>query len=68
MPINPQQAAAHSVQRSHSTPSPPTHNLCERKGKIDYRALHLGQEIKRDIQNATQEVKEKCRAIQKSVR
>ncbi len=29
-----------AVQRAVSAPSPTSHNLCQRKGKIDYRALH----------------------------
>jgi len=34
------------VQRAHSAPSQIQHNLCERKNKVNYRALHLGQELR----------------------
>jgi hypothetical protein len=57
-----------AIQRTLSAPTPPTHNLRERKGKIDYKALHLGQQIKSDIQQAAQEVKQKCKQMKKSVR
>jgi len=57
-----------AVQRTLSAPSPTTHNLRQRKDKIDYRALHLGQQIKSDIQDAAQEVKQKCKQMKKSVR
>jgi len=57
-----------AVHRTLSAPSPTTHNLRERKGKIDYRALHLGQQIKSDIQQAAQGVKQKCKQMKKSVR
>jgi len=57
-----------AIQRASSAPSPPTHNLRERKGKIDYKALHLGQQIKSDIQQAAQEVKQKCKQMKKPVR
>jgi hypothetical protein len=57
-----------AVQRTLSAPSPTTHNLRQRKDKIDYRALHLGQQIKSDIQHAAQEVKQKCKQMKKSVR
>jgi hypothetical protein len=56
------------IQRTLSAPSPATHNLRERKGRIDYKALHLGQQIKSDIQQAAQEVKQKCKQMKKSVR
>ncbi len=35
-----------ALQRTLSAPYPTTHNLRQRKDKIDYRALHLGQQIK----------------------
>jgi hypothetical protein len=57
-----------AIQRTLSAPTPPTHNLRERKSKIDYKALHLGQQIKSDIQHAAQEVKQKCKQMKKSVR
>jgi hypothetical protein len=57
-----------AVQRALSAPSPTTHNLRQRKDKIDYCALHLGQQIKTDIQRAAQEVKQKCKQMRKSVR
>jgi hypothetical protein len=57
-----------AIQQALSAPSPATHNLRQRKGKIDYKALHLGQEIKRDIQHVAQGAKEKCKAMRKSVR
>jgi hypothetical protein len=54
-----------AIQRAHSAPSLKSHNLCERKQKINYRALHLGQEI----QHTKQEIQPKCnKSIQKSVR
>jgi hypothetical protein len=56
------------IQRTVSAPSPATHNLRERKGRIDYKALHLGQQIKSDIQQAAQGVKQKCKQMKKSVR
>ncbi len=64
----PQNQAQQAIQCTLSVPYPTTHNLRERKGKIDYRALHLGQEIKKDIQQAAQEVKDKCDSMRKSVR
>ncbi len=57
-----------AIQRTLSAPSPATHNLRERKGRIDYKALYLGQQIKSDIQQAAQEVKQKCKQMKKSVR
>ncbi len=57
-----------AVQRTLSAPPPTTHYLRERKGKIDYKALHLGQQIKSDIQQAAQGVKQKCKQMKKSVR
>ena len=52
------------VQRAHSAPSPIQHFLQERTNKVNYRALHLGQEI----QQVTQEIKQKCKSMGKSVR
>ena len=66
-PILPHQVPA-AIQRALSAPSPAAHNLRQRKEKIDYKALHLGQEIKRDIQQVAQGAKEKCKAMRKSVR
>jgi len=66
-PIPPDQVPA-AIQRAPSAPSPAAHNLCQCKEKIDYRALHRGQEIKKDKQHAAQEAKEKCKAKRKSVR
>jgi hypothetical protein len=57
------QQAVH-LQISLSVPSPISHNLRECKNKINYRVLHLGQEI----QQATQDLKEKCKVMMKSVR
>jgi hypothetical protein len=63
----PQHQAQQAAQRGLSAPSPSTHKLQQRKSKIDYRTLHLGQEIKKDIQHATQDIKEKCKSMRKSV-
>jgi hypothetical protein len=52
------------IQRALSDPTQVTHFLRERKAKIDYKALHLGQQI----QNAAKEVKQKCKQMKKSVR
>jgi hypothetical protein len=57
-----------AVQRALSAPSQVSHFLRERKEKIDYKAIHLGQQIKHDIQLAAQEAKGKCKAMRKSVR
>jgi hypothetical protein len=64
-----------AVQRALSDPSPIQHNLRERKKKINYRALHLGQELKQvsqelnsDLQQAAQQIKAKCKSMRKSVR
>jgi len=57
-----------AIQRTLSAPSPTTHNLRERKGRIDYKAIHLGQQIKSDIQQAAEGVKQKCKQMKKSVR
>ncbi len=47
------------------TPATPVqHFLCERKKKINYRALHLGHEV----QQAATELKQKCKSMCKSVR
>jgi hypothetical protein len=56
------------IQRTFSAPSPVTHFLRERKTKVDYKAIHLGQQIKHDLQQVAQEAKGKCKAMQKSVR
>jgi hypothetical protein len=48
---------------SASAPASPSRMLHERKTKVDYKALHLGQTIKQDIQHAAQEVKQKCKAM-----
>ncbi len=49
----------------------PQHQLLkrerERKGKVDYKALHIGKAIKEDFQNAAQDVKTKCKSMRKSV-
>jgi len=55
-----------AIQRSLSMPV--THNLWQRKDKIDYRALHLVHEVNKSLQQAAQEVKQKCKAVRKSVR
>jgi hypothetical protein len=67
VPIPPHQVPE-AIQRALSAPSPTSHNLRQPKEKIDYRALHLSQEIKTDIQHTAQEAKEKCNAMRKSVR
>ncbi len=54
------------IQRALSAPLPVTHFLRERK-KIDYKAIHLGQQIKHDLQKVAQEVKGKCKAMRKLV-
>jgi hypothetical protein len=54
--------------RSFSASAPSSPSIRDRKAKIDYRALHLGQTIKQDIQHAAQEVKQKCKQIKKSMR
>jgi hypothetical protein len=56
------------IQRALSAPSPVTHFLRERKEKIYYKAIHLGQQIKHDLQQVAQEAKGKCKAMRKSVR
>jgi len=56
------------VQRALSAPSPITHFLRERKEKVDYKALHLGQQIKHDLQQVAQEAKGKCKVMRKSIR
>jgi hypothetical protein len=56
------------IQRAFSAPSPVTHFLRERKTKVDYKAIHLGQQIKHDLQQVAQEAKGKCKAMRKSVR
>jgi hypothetical protein len=64
-----------AVHRALSDPSPIQHNLRERKKKINYRALHLGQELRQvsqelnsDLQQAAQHIKSKCKSMRKSVR
>jgi hypothetical protein len=49
-------------------PSSPSRTLRDRKTKIYYRDLHLGQTIKQDIQHTAQEVKQKYKQMKKSVR
>ncbi len=44
--LNQQPQLQPTVQRALSDPSPIQHNLRERKKKINYRALHLGQELR----------------------
>ncbi len=56
------------IQRALSAPSPVTHFLRERKEEIYYKAIHLGQQIKHDLQQVAQEAKGKCKAMRKSVR
>jgi hypothetical protein len=62
--VPPQQPAIRGF--SASAPSSPLRSLRDRKQKINYRALHLGQTIKKDIQQAAQEVKQKCKQMKKS--
>jgi hypothetical protein len=52
------------AQQAHSAPSPIKHFLCERKNKVNYRALHLCQEI----QHVTEEIIQKCKLMCKSMR
>jgi hypothetical protein len=52
---------------SGSAPTQPSRMLSDRKTKVDYRALHLGQTIKQDIQHTAQEVKQTCKQMRKSV-
>ncbi len=66
-PIYRHQQQGH-IQRTLSAPSPVTHFLRERKQKIDYKAIHLGQQIKQDLQQVAQEAKGKCKAMRKLVR
>ena len=56
------------IQRALSAPTQVSHFLRERKAKVDYKAIHLGHQIKHDIQLAAQEAKGKCKAMRKSVR
>jgi hypothetical protein len=51
-----------AIQRALSDPTQVAHFLRERKAKIDYKALHLGHQI----QQAAQEVKQKCKQMQKA--
>jgi hypothetical protein len=71
--LQPQKAPA--LQRLISEPSPVHHNLRHRRNRVNYRALHLGQEIcqvsqelNTDIQQAAQQIKSKCKTMCKSVR
>ena len=73
--LNQQPQLQPTVQRALSDPSPIQHNLRERKKKINYRALHLGQEFRQvsqelnsDLQQAAQHIKSKCKSMRKSVR
>jgi hypothetical protein len=66
-PIYPTQQQG-PIHRALSAPSPVTHFLRERKEKIDYKAIHLGQQIKHNLQQVAQEAKGKCKAMRKSVR
>jgi hypothetical protein len=57
------------IQRAHSAPSPSvSHNLRERKNKINYRTLHLGREIQQATAQDTQDLTQQCKSIRKSVR
>jgi len=73
--LNQQPQLTPAVQRALSDPSPVQHNLRERKKKINYRALHLGQELKQvlqelnsDLQQAAQQFKAKCKTMRKSAK
>jgi hypothetical protein len=66
-PIYPTQQQG-PIHRALLVPSPVTHLLRERKEKIDYKAIHLGQQIKHDLQQVAQEAKGKRKAMRKSVR
>jgi septum formation inhibitor MinC len=59
-----------AAQRTYSASAPasPSRTLRERKTKVNYKALHLGQAIKQDIQHAAQDVMQKCKSMSKSVR
>jgi hypothetical protein len=67
-PVPTQNHQPGAVQKALSTPTQVSHFLRERKEKVNYKALHLGQQIKQDLQNAAQEAKGKCKAMKKSVR
>jgi hypothetical protein len=63
------------LQRSISEPSPVHHNLQDRRNRVNYRAFHLGQELRQvsqelnsDLQRAAQQIKSKCKTMGKSVR
>jgi hypothetical protein len=47
----PQQHLLQKIPRGYaaSAPTSPSRTLQERKGKVDYKALHLGQTIKQDL-------------------
>jgi hypothetical protein len=62
-PILPTQTQG-AIQRTLSAPTQVSHFLRERKARVDYKALHLGNQI----QQAAQEVKLKCKQMKKSVR
>jgi hypothetical protein len=71
----PQLQPTPALQRSISEPSPVHHNLRDRQNRVNYRALHLGQEIRQvsqelntDLQQAAQQIKSKCKTMRKSVR
>jgi hypothetical protein len=66
-PIFPTQPQG-AIQKALSAPTQVTHFLHERKEKIDYKAIHLGQQIKHNLQQVAQEAKGKCKAMRKSVR
>jgi hypothetical protein len=61
------------VQHAHSDPSPAQHNLRECINRVNYRALHLGQELRQvsqelnsDLHQAAQQIKSKCKMMRKS--
>ncbi len=63
------------LQQSISEPSPVHHNLRDRRNRVNYRALHLGQvicqvskELKADLQQAAQQIKSKCKTMRKTMR
>jgi hypothetical protein len=64
-----------ALQRSIFEPSLVHHNLRDRRNKVNYRALHLGQEIRQvyqelnaDLQQAAKQIKSKCKMMRKSMR
>ncbi len=52
------------VQRTQSALSQVQHFHCDRKNMVNYRALHLGQEL----QQVSQELKQKCQTMCKSAK